>query len=985
MLIPSLWCGLSYFGFLDVIKNMTMDWRYQIRGELEQPIDANNKEARVVYVDFDADTVSIVGERPWDRNFLADVANIILHGDYGKAKCIGFDFIFSSQSMSMMVAPENVLKSDKAIGDLLEKHPNQIFVAGAYTNIFDENYMFVKSKPPYIVPRKDSAPISNKQDHIAFPEIPTYPIIKYQNGEYIGKIGLIDQDVYKSNGPAIRYVPTYFNYKGPSFAKNILYGRLKAFSIENGIMGGEIINNPKDKDCLQLVIPNEFGEPQLIIESVKKGNEFHVVNAEGELVDLNVNKVPLNRNYKFFHISVQLVLAYHGLDETNVEIAEDGKILRIRNNEGTILYEVPLIDKQVAEINWFTKWNPVKEEQTPDYLPAFITSKTNPRCSIKDVLYFFKKMVFAENLITHLGVSYGDLEIEKSKLQKSIETKEKMLLLLTSRASESNNYEGPISKAKSQINADKERLTEVNQALTDPSAYAGKLIHEKLSSENHKLKTINKMLEMNPALSATLEPQKASVEKEIASLASLTVKLQESERGKAQAREFFSYLHNAIVLIGPVDPIFQDLAPTPMERISVPKVSVQGNLVKTILSGKHISRMDPRLEYVITFLLCFLVGLCAVYNGDKIIRINLLGGALQIIYVVFAFYLFIKLHLVLPLIVPIGSSLSLSFVGFFILSFSEQKHKNRITKMFGSYVSKDVVEQLVHSKNEPTLGGYETEITAFFSDIQSFSTFSELLEPPKLVELMNEYLSAMTDILQNEQGTLDKYIGDAIVAMFGAPVAMSDHAYRAVKTTILCHEQQDRLRKKWKSEGDKWPECVWGMQTRIGLNTGVATVGNMGAHNRFNYTMMGDMVNLAARCESGAKAFAAYTMVSEETMKASTKTKDDILFRHLDKITVKGRSKPVNMYEVVGFRDKIPQSYKDCIEISAQAYEKYQAQDWDGARSLYRKSKELELRKPDITPGVTENLSMIFIKRCNQMKLNPPGDNWNGVYTMTSK
>ena len=197
-----------------------------------------------------------------------------------------------------------------------------------------------------------------------------------------------------------------------------------------------------------------------------------------------------------------------------------------------------------------------------------------------------------------------------------------------------------------------------------------------------------------------------------------------------------------------------------------------------------------------------------------------------------------------------------------------------------------------------------------------FSSFSELLTPTGLVDLMNEYLTEMTNILQEERGTLDKYIGDAIVAMYGAPIPMDDHAYQSVRTAILMQQKQIELREKWVPEEEKWGKChglVTQMQTRIGCNTGTATVGNMGALDRFNYTMMGDMVNLAARCESGAKAYGAYIMITEETKIASEQTKDDIAFRYLDKIVVKGRSQPVAMYEPTGFMSELTQETQDCL------------------------------------------------------------------------
>ena len=223
--------------------------------------------------------------------------------------------------------------------------------------------------------------------------------------------------------------------------------------------------------------------------------------------------------------------------------------------------------------------------------------------------------------------------------------------------------------------------------------------------------------------------------------------------------------------------------------------------------------------------------------------------------------------------------------------------------MFGSYVSADLVEQMVESGEEPHLGGEETAITAFFSSVQAFSSFSELLTPTGLVDLMNEYLTAMTNILQEERGTLDKYIGDAIVAMYGAPIPMEDLAYQSVRTALLMQDKQLELRDKWALEEEKWGKCyglVKQMQTRIGCNTGTATVGNMGALDRFNYTMMGDMVNLAARCER-SQGLRGLHYDYRETKLASEKTRDDIAFRYLDKIVVKGRSQPVAMFEPTSY------------------------------------------------------------------------------------
>ena len=451
---------------------------------------------------------------------------------------------------------------------------------------------------------------------------------------------------------------------------------------------------------------------------------------------------------------------------------------------------------------------------------------------------------------------------------------------------------------------------------------------------------------------------------------------------------FFTKFNNAIVFIGPEEKTFQDLAPTPFDSVDVPKVSVHGNLVKTLTSGLYLKRLPEWVDHLVTLGFCLAMAFISVYSGPKASLVQVGGLFLQVGYVFMAFFMFSETHVLWPVVTPACAGLSTTFVGLGVMLVIEQKAKGRLKGMFGSYVSQDLVDQMVESGEEPSLGGQETKITAFFSDVQAFSSFSELLSPTGLVDLMNEYLTAMTNILQEERGTLDKYIGDAIVGMYGAPIPMDDHAYQSVKTALLMQARQLELRDKWANEAEKWGAChelVSKMQTRIGCNTGTATVGNMGALDRFNYTMMGDMVNLAARCESGAKAYGAYIMITEETRDAAMPTKDDIAYRYLDKIVVKGRSQPVSMYEPTGFKNDLTQETQDCLDCFQQGIDKYLLQDWKGALKMFEKAKGFEPNKPGISPGVKDNPSMILIDRCQVMKDNPPGDDWDGVYVMTSK
>ena len=459
-----------------------------------------------------------------------------------------------------------------------------------------------------------------------------------------------------------------------------------------------------------------------------------------------------------------------------------------------------------------------------------------------------------------------------------------------------------------------------------------------------------------------------------------------TEEEKQMARDFFAPFKDSVALIGPVDPLLKDISLMPLNGShAVPRVSVHGNLLKTILSGRFMERPPVWMNCALIFLLGFVAASFSIvphrFNG-----LARICGVLTVFgYIAAAFLLFSTHDLIIPLIAPLGAAASCTFSGALIHLSNERRQKRRITGMFGTYLSPSLVEKMVDSGEEPKLGGIEAEVTAFFSDIQGFSGFSEVLSPQQLVALMNEYLSAMSDILMDEGCYVDKYIGDAIVGIFNSPVELEKHALKACVVTQLLHKRLAELRAKWASEGDKWPSFVSKMQMRIGMNTGRATVGNMGSEKRFNYTMMGDMVNLAARCESGAKSYGVYTMVTGETKRSAEAGGDDCVFRFLDKIVVKGRSEPAEMYEVVCLRKDLDDETRQCIEIYAEGIEHYRAQRWSGALESFEKSAALESNRPERNPDSPTTPSLAMIERTRHLMDIPPGVDWNGVYVMKSK
>ncbi|MFN2373756.1 MAG: CHASE2 domain-containing protein [Cyclonatronaceae bacterium] len=438
-----------------------------------------------------------------------------------------------------------------------------------------------------------------------------------------------------------------------------------------------------------------------------------------------------------------------------------------------------------------------------------------------------------------------------------------------------------------------------------------------------------------------------------------------------------------IVLVGATMPELQDYFSTPFAPFrNMPGYQTHANAIQTILDKSFIYSLGENFELFILILFAVSVVFISLYTSA-------LWGLLAVFlhvsgYTSLVIFMFIEHSVLLPVTGPLLTIVVGYLISVIYNYVTEQREKGRIKLMFGSYVSPELVNIIIDSGDDPKLGGEESVITAFFSDIQNFASFSEKLNPTQLVDLINEYMTAMTEILTEERGTLDKYLGDAIVAFFGAPVHMPDHALKACITSQRMQKKQRELKEKWKSEGKKWPEVVTHMQTRIGLNTGLVITGNMGSSTRFNYTMMGDNVNLAARCETACKSYGVYTIATEDTKTEAEKYGNDCVFRLLDKIVVVGRTKPVTVYEIVGLRSDANAKTLRCVRLFEMALNEYYGQNFNDAHELFRQSARLEPNQLEM-PGVYTNPSLIFLDRCEKMLQNPPDPDWDGVFVMSRK
>ena len=439
-----------------------------------------------------------------------------------------------------------------------------------------------------------------------------------------------------------------------------------------------------------------------------------------------------------------------------------------------------------------------------------------------------------------------------------------------------------------------------------------------------------------------------------------------------------------VFILGSAAPALFDFVPGPHEENN-PAVLIHATIIQNILNDNYIVTLAEKHQQLIVILLAILCMVLGLFIKSYIsIAISLL---LMSAYTFIAFRYFqdgIYIGVSKQLFAMLLTNIAALIVQFYY----ENKEKRFLDNAFKQYISPELIDEMVNNEIMPTLGGEKSNITAFFTDIASFSTFSEKIgDPSRLVDLLNEYLTAMTDTLLSNKGTLDKYEGDAIIAFFGAPMPLENHAQSACSAACDMQSKLMKLRKKWTSEGDKWPKVVHDMHMRIGINSGDIVTGNMGSTMRKNYTMMGDAVNLASRLESAAKQYGAYIQISEDTQKHLEPGK--FIFRSLDTIRVVGKSLPVKTFELLAKSDcDNSDSLKKLVEIWEQARDAYLDMDWDKAQDLFTQCLEYEPHLPERDPGSKTCPSLVYIQRCIAYREKPPvapGETWDGVFTATSK
>ncbi|HSI95050.1 MAG TPA: adenylate/guanylate cyclase domain-containing protein [Methylophilaceae bacterium] len=424
-------------------------------------------------------------------------------------------------------------------------------------------------------------------------------------------------------------------------------------------------------------------------------------------------------------------------------------------------------------------------------------------------------------------------------------------------------------------------------------------------------------------------------------------------------------LKDTIVLVGTTAAGLKDLRVTPVQSV-YPGVEVHANMIAGILDQDV--KQHPAYTAGADFLFLLFAGLLLALLLPALSPLwaTVVTVTVTSLMVAFNLYVWQELNQVLPiasllLLVAVLFVFNMSY-GFFI----ESRGKRQLAGLFGQYVPPELVDEMAKDPEAFSLEGESREMTVLFSDVRGFTNISEGLDPKQLTQLMNEYLTPMTHVIHQHRGTIDKYMGDAIMAFWGAPLHDEQHARHALQTALGMLESLSVLQEQFRAKG--WPTINIG----IGLNTGPMTVGNMGSEFRMAYTVMGDAVNLGSRLEGLTKEYGVKIIVSEFTRTAVP----DFVFRDLDLVRVKGKDKPVGIYEPICPVGEDNEQIMEELALYGEALALYRAQQWSSAEEKFSILKQ---RYPE------RYLYDLYTKRIAYFREYPPGAGWDGAFTFKTK
>ena len=431
---------------------------------------------------------------------------------------------------------------------------------------------------------------------------------------------------------------------------------------------------------------------------------------------------------------------------------------------------------------------------------------------------------------------------------------------------------------------------------------------------------------------------------------------------------------NRIVLVGGTAPILQDLQLTPTSRSPMSGVEINANMVQQILEGKFM--MEQGNVSLIFELLLLAVGGIILFVRTPLKYIAWLFGAGFVAIPAGAFALY-QVGAVANVVYPELAWILTVIGALWYRNETEFKEKRAIKNAFAHYVSPVVVDELAKNPSTLKLGGRRENITVMFSDIVGFTTLAEKLTPEDTVALLNDYLTVMTDVIFGYHGTLDKYQGDAIMALFGAPLADPAHGINACATALGMRKALVALHERWSGiQSLPFKDELIRLDFRVGIATGPAIIGNVGSEKRFDYTAIGDIVNLGSRLESVNKRYGTHIIIDKNTFTTVTSNSNAFVFRKLDTIRVKGKEHATEIFEVVGLAENVTNDMRTMLDDFENGRILYTQRNFEDAKQYF---ESVIAQLPEDGP------SQIYLNRCNFYLRKPPARDWDAIVDLEEK
>jgi len=434
-------------------------------------------------------------------------------------------------------------------------------------------------------------------------------------------------------------------------------------------------------------------------------------------------------------------------------------------------------------------------------------------------------------------------------------------------------------------------------------------------------------------------------------------------RGKIDKGTF----KDKIVLVGATAMGTHDLRATPFSPL-YPGVEIHATVIDNILSQNFLTK--PKWSMIYDLIAIVLLG---AITGIALPRMGALKGLLLatglfFLHIFIAQWLFVSSNVWLNIVYPL-LAIAITYTGLTVYHYmTEERERKKIKGAFRHYVAPIVIDEMLKDPERLKLGGEEKVLTVLFCDLQGFTGYSERFSPHEMIDMLSEYFEKMTEEIFTYQGTLKEYVGDELMAIFGAPLEQADHAQRACSAALAMRNRLRALRSEWAKMG-RPP-----LRARTGVNSGPMLVGNLGSRFRFAYGALGDHVNLGSRLEGLNKTYGTEILIGENTVQL---VGDSFRMREVDQVRVKGREQPVRIYELLGNSgDSLPKEMEESLNYFTAGLKAYRQQAWQEALALFKRSLAI---LPEDGP------SRLMAERCQIYQEAPPPTDWDGVFTMTTK